>query len=192
MLQRRPYRLEIFRESDRGLAGIPFGQSREEVGVSDTVLAFGPIIHPGQEKNLNRARAAGAISVAVKPPMEKHISGPDFHATPKAGFYKGAGQHHARITLQMTVPGGRGAPRKCLEPNVNRSVPMSRMHAASLKGFVHDFIVTLNPSHRQTPFLPLTDAESDLPRQTHANSAIVYALRTRTRAIPTFQKRFAV
>jgi hypothetical protein len=119
MLQRRLYHLEIFRESDHGLSGIPFGQSREDVRVSDTEMTFDPIIHPGQAKNLNRPRAAGAISVAVKPPVEKHISRRDFHATPKAGFYKGAGQDDARITLQMTVAGGRAASRKCLEPNLN-------------------------------------------------------------------------
>jgi hypothetical protein len=119
MLQRRLYHLEIFRESDHGLSGIPFGQSRDKVRVSDTVMTFHPIIHPGQEKNLNRPRAAGAISVAVKPPVEKHISRFDFHATSKAGFYKGAGQDDARITLQMTVAGGCAASRKCLEPNLN-------------------------------------------------------------------------
>jgi hypothetical protein len=47
--------LEIIRESDHGLPGIPFGQSREEVRVSDTEMTFDPIIHPGQAKNLNRA-----------------------------------------------------------------------------------------------------------------------------------------
>jgi hypothetical protein len=120
MLQRRLYyHLEIFRESDHGLSGIPFGQSREEVRVSNTEMTFDPIIHPGQAKNLDRLRADGAISVAVKPPVEKHISRLDFHATSEAGFYKGAGQHDARITLQMAVPGGRAASRKCLEPNLN-------------------------------------------------------------------------
>ena len=119
MLQRRHDRLEIFRESDHGLAGIPFGQSRQEVRVSDTEMTFDPIIRPGQAKNLNRPRAAGPISVAIKPPVEKHISRLDFHAPPKAGFYKGAGQDDARITLQMTVARGRAASRKCLEPNLN-------------------------------------------------------------------------
>ena len=119
MLQRRLYHLEIFRESGHGLPGIPFGQSREEIRVSDTEMTFDPIIHPGQAKNLNCPRAAGAISVAVKPPVEKHSSRLDFHATPKAGLYKGAGQHDARITLQMTVAGGRAASRKCLEPKLS-------------------------------------------------------------------------
>ena len=119
MLQGRLYHLEIFRESDHGLAGIPFGQSREEVRVSDTEMTFDPSIHPGQAKNLHRPRAAGAISVAVKPSVEKYISRLDFHATPKAGLYEGAGQHDARITLQMTVAGRRAASRKCLEPNLS-------------------------------------------------------------------------
>jgi hypothetical protein len=119
MLQRRLYHLEILLQSDHGLSGIPFGQSREEVRVSDTEMTFDSIIHPGQAKNLNRPRAAGAIGVAVKSPVEKHISRLDFQATPKAGLYKGAGQHDARITLQMTVAGGRAASRKCLEPNLN-------------------------------------------------------------------------
>jgi hypothetical protein len=119
MLQRRLYHLEIFRESDHGLSRIPFGQSREEVKVSDTEMTFDPIIHPGQTKNLNHPRAGGAIGVAVKPPVEKHISRLDYHATPKASFYKGAGQHDARITLQMAMAGGRAASRKCLEPNLN-------------------------------------------------------------------------
>jgi hypothetical protein len=119
MLQRRLYQLDIFRKSDHGLSGIPFGQSREEVRVSDTEMTFDPIIHPGQAKNLNRPRATGAISVAVKPPVEKHIAGLDFHATHKAGFYKGASQHDARITLQMTVPWRRATSRKCLESNLN-------------------------------------------------------------------------
>jgi hypothetical protein len=118
MLQRRLCNLEIFRERDHGLSGIPFGQSREEVRVSDTEMTFDPIIHPGQAKNLNRPQAAGAISVAVKPPVEKHISRLEFHATPKTGFYKGAGQDDARVTLQMTVAGGRGASRKCLDPDL--------------------------------------------------------------------------
>jgi hypothetical protein len=73
-------------------------------------MTFDPIIHPGQAKNLNRPRAAGAISVAVKPPVEKYISRLDFRATPKAGCYKGAGQDDARVTLQMTVA-GRALPR---------------------------------------------------------------------------------
>ena len=111
--------MKIFRESDHGLSGIPFGQPREEVRVSDTEMTFDPIIHPGQAKNLNRPRAAGAISVAVKPPVEKHISRLDLHAAPKAGFYKGACQDDARITLQMTVAGGRAASRKCFEPSLN-------------------------------------------------------------------------
>jgi hypothetical protein len=119
MLQRRLYHLEIFRECDHGLSGIPFSQSRDEIRVSDTEMTFDPIIHPGQAKNLNRPRATGAISVAVKPPVEKHISRLDFHATPKAGFYKGASQHNARITLQMTVAWGRATRRKCFEPNLN-------------------------------------------------------------------------
>ena len=98
-------------------------------------MTFGPIIHPGQAKNLNRARAAGAIGVAIKSPVGKHISRRDFHATPKPSFYKGAGQDDARITLQMTVTGGRAASRKCLDPNPNRSV-MLRAHAMSVGGFV--------------------------------------------------------
>jgi hypothetical protein len=119
MLQRRLYHLEIFRESDHGLSGVPFGQSREEVRVSDTVMTFHRIIHPGQEKNLNRPRATGAISVAVKPSVEKDIPRLDFHTAPKTGFYKGAGQDDTRITLQMTVAGGCAASRICLEPNLN-------------------------------------------------------------------------
>ena len=110
--------MEIFLHSDHGLARIPFGQSRKEVRVSDTETAFDSIIHPGQAKNLNPPRAGGAIGVAVKPPMEKHISRLDFQATPKAGLYKGAGQHDARITLQMKMAGGRDAARKCLEPHL--------------------------------------------------------------------------
>jgi hypothetical protein len=43
----------------------------------------------------------------------------NFHATSKAGFYKGAGQDDARITFQMTVAGGRAASRKCLDANLN-------------------------------------------------------------------------
>jgi len=119
VLQRLGYHLKIFRESGHGLSGIPFGKSREEVGVSDTEMTFDPIIQPGQAKNLHRPRAVGAIGVAVKPPVEKHISRLDLHAAPKAGFYKGAGQDDARITIQMTVAGGRAASRKCLEPNLN-------------------------------------------------------------------------
>jgi hypothetical protein len=103
MLQRRFCDSETLRESHHALSGIPFGQPREAVRVSDIEMTFDPIIHPGQAKNLNRPRAAGAVSVAVKPPMDKHISRLDFHATPKAGFDKGAGQDDARITLQMTV-----------------------------------------------------------------------------------------
>ena len=57
--------------------------------------------------------------MAVKPPVEKHISGPDFHATPEAGFYKGTGQDDAGITLQMTVAGRRAASRERLESNLN-------------------------------------------------------------------------
>jgi hypothetical protein len=119
MLHRRLYHSEIFRESHHGLSGIPFGQSRDEIRVRDTEMTLDPIIHPGQAKNLNRARAAGAISVAVKPAVGKHISRRDFHATSKAGFYKGAGQDDARITSQMTMAGGRAASRKCLDPNLN-------------------------------------------------------------------------
>jgi hypothetical protein len=132
MLHRRLYDLEIFRKSDHGLSGIPFGQSREEVRVSDTEVTFDPIIYPGQAKNLNRLRAGGAISVAVKPTVDKHISRLHIHATPEAGLYKRAGQHDTRITLQMTVAGGRAASRECLEPNLNRSVGMLRVHATSL------------------------------------------------------------
>jgi hypothetical protein len=119
MQHSRLYHSEIFRESHHGLSGIPFGQSRDEIRVGDTEMTFDPVIHPGQAKNLNRARAAGAISVAVKPPVRKHISGRDCHATSKAGFYKGAGQDEARITFQMTVARGRAASRKCLDPNLN-------------------------------------------------------------------------
>ena len=115
MRQTRLSDLEIFRESDHGLAGIPFGKSREEVRVSDTEMAFNPIIRPGQAQNLNRPRAVGGISVAVKPPVENHISRLDPHASPKAGFYKGAGQDNTRITLQMTVAGRRSASRKYLD-----------------------------------------------------------------------------
>jgi hypothetical protein len=60
--------------------------------------------------------AAGAIGVAVKPSVEKHISGLNFHAAPKTGLYKRPGQDDARVTLQMTVAGGRTASRKCLDP----------------------------------------------------------------------------
>jgi hypothetical protein len=117
--QRGVYQLEIFRESDHGLSGIPLGKSREGVRVSGTEMTFDPIIHPGQAKNLNGPRKLGAISVAVKPPVEKRISRLDLHAAPKAGFYKGAGQDDTRISLQMTVAGARAASRKCLEPNLN-------------------------------------------------------------------------
>jgi hypothetical protein len=55
MLRRRFYHLKIFRESGHGLSGIPFGQSHEDVRVSGTEMTFDPIIHPGQEKKLNRA-----------------------------------------------------------------------------------------------------------------------------------------
>jgi hypothetical protein len=119
MLHSRLYHSEIFRESDNGLSGIPFGQSRDKVWVRDTEMTLDPIIQPGQAKNLHRARATGPVSVAVKPPVAKYISGRDFHATSKAGFYKGAGQDDARITFQMTVAGGRAASRKCLDPNLN-------------------------------------------------------------------------
>jgi hypothetical protein len=118
MLHSRLYHSEIFRESHHGLLGIPFGQSCEEIGVRNAEMTFDPIIHPGQAKNLNRARAAGAISVAVKPAVEKHISRRDFHAASKAGFYKGAGHDNARIAFQMTVAGGRAASRKTLDPNL--------------------------------------------------------------------------
>ncbi|HEY2533554.1 MAG TPA: hypothetical protein VGJ20_37435 [Xanthobacteraceae bacterium] len=57
--------------------------------------------------------------MAVKPPVEKHISGFDIHVTPKAGFYKGAGQDNARIALEMAVSGRRAASRISLEPNLN-------------------------------------------------------------------------
>ena len=73
--------------------------------------------------------------MAIKPPVGKHISRGDFHATSEAGFYEGAGQDNARITFQMPVAGGRAASRKCLDPNLNRSVVL-RAHAASLEGFV--------------------------------------------------------
>ena len=135
MLPSRLCHAEIFRERHHRLSGIPFGQSRDEIRVRDAEMTFDPFIHPGQAKNLNRARAAGAIGVAIKPPVGKHISRRDFHATSKAGFYKGAGQDHARITFQMPVAGGRAASRKCLDPNLNRSV-MLRAHATSLEGFV--------------------------------------------------------
>ena len=127
--------MKVFGESDHGLSGIPFGKSGEEVGVSDTEMTLGPIIQPGEAKNLNRPRAVGAISVAVKPPVEKHVSGLDLHAAPKAGFYKGACQDDARITLQMAVAGGRGASRKCLEPSMCRPVRMFRVHALSVAGY---------------------------------------------------------
>jgi hypothetical protein len=91
MLQRRLYHLEIFREGEHGLSGIPFGKSCEEVRVSDTEMTFDPIIHPGQAKNLNRPRAIGAIRVTVKPPVEKHISRLDSHSTRKTGFNERAG-----------------------------------------------------------------------------------------------------
>ena len=118
MRQTRLSDLEIFRQSDHGLAGIPFGKSREEVRISDTEMAFNPIIRPGQAENLNRPRAGGGIGVAVKPPMENHISRLDPQASPKAGFYKGAGQDNTRITLPMTVAGWRGASRKYLDPSM--------------------------------------------------------------------------
>jgi len=54
MLQCPVYHLKSFRESNHGLSWIPFGKSREEVGVSDTEMTFDPIIEPGQAKNLNR------------------------------------------------------------------------------------------------------------------------------------------
>jgi hypothetical protein len=57
--------------------------------------------------------------VAVKPPVEQHISRIDFHATAKTGFYERAGQDDTRVTLQMMVAGGRAAPRKCFEPKLN-------------------------------------------------------------------------
>jgi hypothetical protein len=118
VLQRRFHALEIFRESDHGFLRIPFGESREEVGVAGAEMPLDPIIHPGQAKNLNRPRAGGAVRVTVKPPVEKYISRYDLKATPKTGFYKGAGQYDARITLPMAVAGGCAAPRKCLEPNL--------------------------------------------------------------------------
>lgn len=90
MLQSCLYTLEILRESGPRLARISFGQSRDEVRISDTELAFDAIIHPRQAKNLNRPRAAGAIGVAVEPGVEKHVSWLDFRAAPKAGFYKRA------------------------------------------------------------------------------------------------------
>jgi hypothetical protein len=119
MLRRRLYLFESFRKSDDGLAGIPFGQSRDEVRISGTEMAVDAIMPPRQAKNLYRPRAAGAISVAVKPPVEKHMSRLDLRATSKAGFYKGAGQNHARISFHMTVAWGRAAAWKCLEPNLN-------------------------------------------------------------------------
>ena len=70
--------------------------------------------------------------MAVKPAVEEYISRLDFRATRKAGFYKGAGQDDARITLQMTVAAGRAAARIGLEPNPNRSVSMWRAHATIL------------------------------------------------------------
>jgi hypothetical protein len=66
--------LEIFRKRDHGLAGIPFGQSRQQIGVTDTEMTFDPIIQPGQAQNLNRPRAARPASVTFKPPVEQHIS----------------------------------------------------------------------------------------------------------------------
>jgi hypothetical protein len=119
VLQWRVYDLKIFRESEHGLSGIPFGKSREEVGISDTEMTFDPIIQPGQAKNVNRPRALGAISVAVEPTVEKHISRLDPHAATKTGLYKGACQDDARITFQMTVTRGRAASRKCLKPGLN-------------------------------------------------------------------------
>jgi hypothetical protein len=102
-------------------------------------MTFDPIIHPGQAKNLNCPRAARAVSVAVKRTVQKHISRLDFHATRKAGFYKGAGQDDARVTLQMTVAGGRGASWKCLEPNLNPSVCMVRVQVPSVEGLRRQF-----------------------------------------------------
>src|SRR4051794_27613460 len=90
VLQRRIHCLKIFRESDSGLARIPFGKSCEDVGITDSEMTLDPIIPPGQTQNLNRPRATGAVGMAVKPPVEKHIPGPDLHAASKAGFYKGA------------------------------------------------------------------------------------------------------
>jgi len=111
--------LKTFRESDRGLPGIPLSKPCQDVRVTDTEMTLDPIIQPGQTKNLNRSRAMGAISVAIKPPVEKHVSRLDLHAARKTGFYEGACQHDARITLQVTVAGRRGASRKCLEPRAN-------------------------------------------------------------------------
>lgn len=82
-------------------------------------MTFEAIIQPGQPKKLNRPRAVGAISVAVKPSVEKHVSGLDLHSTPKAGFYEGACQDDARITLPMTVAGWCDASRKRLESSPN-------------------------------------------------------------------------
>ena len=119
MLQRRIYCLKTFHESDHGLSGIPLSKPCQDVRVTDTEMTLDPIIQPGQTKNLNRSRAMGAISVAIKPPVEKHVSRLDLYAARKTGFYEGACQHDARITLQVTVAGRRGASRKCLEPRAN-------------------------------------------------------------------------
>jgi len=148
MLHRCLYHLEIFRESGHGLSRVPLGQSREEIRIRDTEMTFDPMIHPGQAKDLNGPRAARAISVAVKRTVQKHLSRLDFHATRKAGFYKGAGQDDARVTLQMTVTWGRDASRKCLEPNLNPSVRMVRVRVLSVKGLRRQF------HHRRCP-LPL-------------------------------------
>jgi len=51
-------------------------------------MTFDPIIHPRQAQKLNRPRAVGEISVAVKLPVEKYVSRLDLHATPEIGFYK--------------------------------------------------------------------------------------------------------
>jgi hypothetical protein len=66
--------------------------------------------------------------------MEKHIARLDSYATPKAGFYKGAGEDDTRITLRMTVAGWRNASRKCLEPNRGRPVRMFRVHGLIVMG----------------------------------------------------------
>jgi hypothetical protein len=94
---------------------IALGKSRKEIGICDTEMTFDQIIRPGQSKNLHRPQTVGAVSVTIKPPVEKNIAGLDLRAPSKAGFHKGTCQDDARITVQVQVARGCAAQRKYLE-----------------------------------------------------------------------------
>jgi hypothetical protein len=95
MLQRGFYHLEIFRESHHGLSGIPFGQTRDEVRVSEAEMTFDPIIHPGQAKNLNSREQLELLAWQSNLPWKSTSPGSTSTRPPKPASIK----EPARTTL---------------------------------------------------------------------------------------------